>query len=54
MNRRTMPYTLQARVDEDLYREIMARARASSESSVLRQALRLYLAVLRELEERRP
>jgi hypothetical protein len=45
--------TLRLRLNEDLYERIVAAAEESNITAVLRQAVRVYLAVHRELEARR-
>ena len=53
MRRVTRPRIIRARVEEDLYREIATRVDASSESAVVRRALRVYVAIARVLEDDR-
>ena len=49
MKRVTLVRTVRARVEEDLYQLIVARAAGTTESAVVREALRVYAAVLRAL-----
>ncbi len=52
MVRRKLREMVRVRVDEDLHAWLVGQARGGSVGAVIRQAVRVHRAVLRELEAR--